>query len=268
MLAASQTERADTEPQVALPVTGGVERELLRIPAAGVWLEGELESPPGARALCVLVHGSGSSRHSQRNRFLARVLRDAGFATLRLDLLSAEESGHVLAYTGRSEVARLAGRLVAVVDWVRQAPRFAGLPTGLLGGSTGAAVALEAAAERPWDVWAIVSRGGRPDLATEALARVRAPTLLVVGGRDAGVLSLNQDAMARLTCPRRLSIVRNAGHLFEEPGALEEVASLAVGWFTDHMPAEPAPHGPRAGAAGTGTARPDGGPAGSAASPT
>lgn len=241
MLAAAQVERADTEPQVALPVATGVERELLRIPAAGAWLEGELEAPEGARALVILLHGSGSSRHSQRNRFLARTLRDAGFATLRLDLQSQEEAGQALVHAGPLEASRLGARLVAVIDWVRQAPRFAGLPTGLLGGSTGAAVALEAAAERPWDVWAIVSRGGRPDLAAAGLGRVRAPTLLIVGGRDAAVLSLNQDAMARLTCPRRISIVRNAGHLFEEPGALEEVASLAVAWFTEHMPREPTP---------------------------
>jgi putative phosphoribosyl transferase len=245
MLAAAQLERADTEPQVALPVATGVERELLRIPAAGVWLEGELESPRGAGGLVILAHGSGSSRQSTRNRFLARALRDGGFATLRLDLLSEEESARALADldgpADAPDIPALASRLAAVIDWVRQAPRFAGLPTGLLGGSSGAAVALMAAAERPWDVWAVVSRGGRPDLAQGALAAVRSPTLFIVGGRDASVLSLNQDAMGRLTAPRRLSIVRNASHLFEEPGALEEVADLAVAWFAEHMPRDAPP---------------------------
>jgi putative phosphoribosyl transferase len=245
MLSAAQIERADTEPQVALPVGTGVERELLRIPSAGVWLEGELESPRGASALVILAHGSGSSRHSARNRFLARALRDGGFATLRLDLLTERETSKAVAgLNGRAsepELGALAGRLTGVVDWVRQAPRFAGLPTGLLGGSTGAAVALMTAAARPWDVWAVVSRGGRPDLAREVLAEVRAPTLFIVGGRDAVVMSLNQDAMAMLSSQRRLSIVRSAGHLFEEPGALEEVADLAVAWFTEHMPRDAAP---------------------------
>lgn len=245
MLTAAQLERADTEPQVALPIAIGVAREVLRIPSAGAWLEGELEAPLGASALVVLAHGSGSSRHSTRNRFLARALRDAGFATLRLDLLTGEESARALAKADgpavEPEIPALAARLAAVVDWVRQAPRFAGMPTGLLGGSSGAAVALMAAAERPWDVWAVVSRGGRPDLVKEILGAVRAPTLFIVGGKDAGVLSLNQDAMAQLSAPRRLSIVRNAGHLFEEPGALEEVADLAVAWFAEHMPREAAP---------------------------
>jgi putative phosphoribosyl transferase len=200
----------------------------MRIPAAGVSLEADLTA--GERGLVVFAHGSGSSRRSPRNRQVAAALNAAGFGTLLFDLLTPEEEREdALTARLRFDIPLLAERLSAVVEWARTRP------VGLFGASTGAAAALVTAAARPEDVAAVVSRGGRPDLAGEALAVVRAPTLLIVGGRDLEVLSLNERAAARMTAEKAIVVVPGAGHLFAEPGALEEVARLAGDWFARHM---------------------------------
>ena len=200
----------------------------MRIPAAGVSLEGDLTE--GERGLVVFAHGSGSSRHSPRNRQVAAALAERGFGTLLFDLLTPEEEVEdVRTARLRFDVPLLAERLSAVADWVRARP------VGLFGASTGASAALVTAAQRPGEVAAVVSRGGRPDLAGEALAVVRAPTLLIVGGRDLEVLSLNERAAARMSAEKAIVVVPGAGHLFAEPGALEEVARLAENWFARHM---------------------------------
>jgi pimeloyl-ACP methyl ester carboxylesterase len=179
----------------------------------------------------VFVHGSGSSRHSPRNRFVARTLREAGFATLLFDLLTRDED---TVTSARFDIPRLATRLDEVLDWVARQPGLGGLPLGLFGASTGSAAALVAAAERN-DVRAVVSRGGRPDLAGSAALRdVRAPTLLVVGGADVEVLALNRDALEHLGGTARLVVVPGAGHLFEERGTLAEAARHATAWFEQH----------------------------------
>ena len=205
----------------------------VRIPTEGVMLEGTLAAVENARGVVLFAHGSGSSRFSPRNRFVAGVLHDHGFATLLLDLLTRDEE-RVDAYTAhlRFDVFMLARRLVAAVDWLTQAPGTAGLPIGCFGASTGAASALITAAERSAEVTSVVSRGGRPDLAGSALARVRAPTLLLVGGADVEVIELNRRAMAQMRAEVRLEIVPGATHLFEEPGTLEIVAAPAAEWFT------------------------------------
>ncbi len=184
--------------------------------------------PPAPVGLVIFAHGSGSSRFSPRNGFVARELRAAGFATLLFDLLTAEES---LDRARVFDIALLAERLLEAMDWARRRPELASLPIGLFGASTGAAAALVAAAEEPEVVRAVVSRGGRPDLAGPALPKVRAPTLLVVGGHDTVVLELNRLAQRRMTAPVELAVVPGAGHLFEEPGALERVVELARDWF-------------------------------------
>jgi putative phosphoribosyl transferase len=214
----------------------------VRITVGSVTLEGDLDIPEGARAVVLFAHGSGSSRHSPRNRFVAQVLRQAGLATLLLDLLTGDEevvdmeTGHL-----RFDIDLLAGRLVGATDWLAQAPETAGFPVGYFGASTGAAAALVAAAERPERVGAVVSRGGRPDLAGEALPKVRAPTLLIVGGFDGPVIGLNRRALERLgSREKQLVIVPGATHLFPEPGALEAVARLAAAWFTRHLLVQPA----------------------------
>jgi putative phosphoribosyl transferase len=200
----------------------------VRIPAAGVSLEADLTD--GERGLVVFAHGSGSSRRSPRNRQVAAALNTAGFGTLLFDLLTPdEELEDTRTARLRFDIPLLARRLSAVVGWA------ATRPVGLFGASTGAAAALVTAAERPDDVAAVVSRGGRPDLAGEALAVVRAPTLLIVGGRDLEVLSLNERAAARVPAEKAIVVVPDAGHLFAEPGALEEVARLAENWFARHM---------------------------------
>jgi dienelactone hydrolase len=197
---------------------------------------GDLEAPSSASGIVVFAHGSGSSRHSQRNRQVASVLRGAGLGTLLLDLLTdAEESVDVRTHHLRFDIDLLAGRVAAAVDWLRAETTTAQQPIGLFGASTGAAAALVAAAERPRTIRAIVSRGGRPDLAGDALARVRAPTLLIVGGADDDVLTMNEDARAAMTADVRLEVVPGATHLFEEPGALEQVAELAAGHLADHV---------------------------------
>jgi dienelactone hydrolase len=201
-----------------------------------VALGGGLGLPPGVHGLVLFAHGSGSSRFSPRNRAVARALRGAGLGTLLFDLLSVQEETRD-ARTGelRFDIPFLARRLVEVTEWARRQPELAPLRFGYFGSSTGAAAALVAAALRPDLIHAVVSRGGRPDLAGPALAHVRAPTRLLVGGWDSGVLELNEDALARLECPKDLRVIPGATHLFEEPGALEEVARLAAEWFVLHL---------------------------------
>ncbi|HEY3079810.1 MAG TPA: dienelactone hydrolase family protein [Chloroflexota bacterium] len=204
--------------------------------AGGVRLEGDLALPEAPRGVVLFAHGSGSSRHSPRNRFVAEVLQTAGLATLLLDLLTRdEESVDLRTAHLRFDIGLLAERLVAATDWLGAQEATRALRTGYFGASTGGGAALVAAAERPQVVGAVVSRGGRPDLAGEALSRVRAPTLLIVGGRDHPVIRMNEEAFAELRCEKRLEIVPGATHLFEEPGALEEVASLARTWFEMHL---------------------------------
>jgi putative phosphoribosyl transferase len=207
------------------------------IPCEAGLLEGFLAIPPAPHGLVIFAHGSGSGRHSPRNQHVARVLQHAGLATLLLDLLTLdEEQENALTGHLRFDIGLLARRLVAVTRWASGAPLTRGLPVGYFGASTGAGAALEAAAQVPELVRAIVSRGGRPDLAGERnLARVRAPTLLIVGGRDEEVLELNRQALALLGADRRLVVVPRATHLFEEPGALDTVARLAAGWFAQYL---------------------------------
>ena len=213
-----------------------MDERVAQIPAGSETLEGNLSIPDRARAVILFAHGSGSSRHSPRNRFVARVLNDAGLATLLTDLLTAdeEEVDEVTRHL-RFDITLLAQRLVAITDWLAVQPEAQEMRIGYFGASTGAAAALVAAAERPAVVGAIVSRGGRPDLAGPALPRVRAPTLLIVGGNDFPVLELNREALRELRAEAELSIVPGATHLFEEPGALEEVARLSAQWFTRHL---------------------------------
>jgi putative phosphoribosyl transferase len=210
--------------------------ELVRIQAGAVTLEGDLQVPDQATGLVLFAHGSGSSRHSPRNRFVAHELQSAGLATLLLDLLTPEEEA-VDQHTGhlRFDIGLLAERLAAATQWAAVDAATRSLAIGYFGASTGAAAALVAAAIEPNQIRAVVSRGGRPDLAGEALPLVRAPTLLIVGGRDLTVLELNRAAMARMRTETRLEIVPGATHLFEEPGALEVVARLARDWFLQHL---------------------------------
>jgi dienelactone hydrolase len=213
------------------------EREsAVEIPADGVLLEGDLTVPADAHGIVVFAHGSGSGRFSPRNRAVANVLVQAGLATLLMDLLTPQEEAVDLRTRHlRFDVALLGRRVIATIDWLGADPAVGQLPVGCFGASTGAAAALIAAAERPQRVGAVVSRGGRPDLAGEALARVTAPTLLIVGGNDLDVLRLNQHALRMLAGEARLEIVPGATHLFEEPGALERVAVLARDWFLRHL---------------------------------
>jgi putative phosphoribosyl transferase len=216
-------------------VSEAVEREV-RLRAGTAELVGDLVVPAGAAGVVLFAHGSGSSRHSPRNRLVAGALRRVGLATLLLDLLTlAEEERDRVTAELRFDVVLLAERLIAATDLLLAEPATASLPVGLFGASTGAGAALITAAERPETVAAVVSRGGRPDLAGDHLGRVRAPTLLIVGGRDQLVLELNRQALARLAAPSRLEVVPGATHLFEEPGALEQVARLAAAWFTEHL---------------------------------
>jgi putative phosphoribosyl transferase len=209
------------------------EERSVRIPAGRDVLDGDLVIPDGAQGIVVFAHGSGSGRHSSRNRFVAGELQRGTLGTLLMDLLTpAEERTDVVTAEYRFDIPLLGRRLVAAVDWLAHEASTAPLAVGLFGASTGAAAALIAAAERPDRVGAVVSRGGRPDLAGDALPRVAAPTRLIVGGDDEPVIELNEEAFARLTCVKRLDIVPGATHLFEEPGTLEEVARLAREWFT------------------------------------
>jgi dienelactone hydrolase len=205
-------------------------------------LEGNLTLPEGARGIVLFAHGSGSSRFSPRNYYVAQQLNREKLATLLVDLLSPEEEAVDLRTARlRFNIGLLAERLVGVTDWLVRQPDTRPLRIGYFGASTGAAAALVAAAERPQIVRAIVSRGGRPDLAGPALARVEAPTLLIVGGDDTPVIELNRAALAQLRCEKRLVIVPGATHLFEEPGALEEVARLARQWSERHLAREETP---------------------------
>jgi dienelactone hydrolase len=216
-----------------------VEERVFGVSAGPVELEGNLVVPEGARGIVLFAHGSGSSRHSPRNRYVARVLREAGLATLLIDLLTPDEEEVDLRTAHlRFDIGLLAERLVGATDWLKENPAMRSLRIGYFGASTGAGAALVAAAERPRDVGAIVSRGGRPDLAGEALSRVLAPTLLIVGGDDVPVIGMNERAMARMSAEKRLEIVPGATHLFEEPGALEAIARLATRWFVRHLAPE------------------------------
>ncbi len=219
-----------------------MDRHEVTIDQPGLQLAGDLSLPPQPAGLVLFAHGSGSSRFSSRNRAVARYLNDVGLATLLLDLLTADEE-IIDARTAelRFDIPLLAGRLTGTVDWTDRQPALAALPLGLFGASTGAAAALITAAERPQRVAAVVSRGGRPDLALPVLDRVRAPTLLIVGSHDREVLALNRQALAALTGPKALDIVPGATHLFEEPGALGQVARLAGDWFLRHLQPAAAP---------------------------
>jgi len=220
------------------PTTKAIEARSVQVPIERARLEGNLAIPQQACGIVLFAHGSGSSRHSPRNRFVAEKLREWGLATLLIDLLTLEEEAvDVRTARLRFDIDLLADRLAEASDWLAEEPDTRHLPLGYFGASTGGGAALVAAAKRPETVGAVVSRGGRPDLAGPALSKVRAPTLLIVGGNDELVIELNQIALAQLPCLARLEIVPGATHLFEEPGTLDPVASLAGQWFKDHLSA-------------------------------
>src|SRR6185436_18378778 len=222
--------------EAAMSLNEAEQATAVRIQAGRAWLDGDLLLPAASRGVVLFAHGSGSSRHSSRNRYVAGELRRVGMGTLLMDLLTAEEeeadarTGHL-----RFDIGLLARRLLAATGWLRAEADTARLPVGYFGASTGGGAALVAAAEEPEGVRAVVSRGGRPDLAGDALPRVQAPTLLIVGGRDEPVIAMNENALARLRCEKRLEIVPGATHLFEEPGTLEHVASRAADWLGRHL---------------------------------
>jgi dienelactone hydrolase len=212
------------------------DERIVVVPAGDATLEGALVVPADARGIVLFAHGSGSSRHSPRNVYVAEELQVGGLGTLLLDLLtSSEEAVDLATRELRFDIGLLAERLVAAIEWLSSQDATRDLPIGLFGASTGAAGALVAAARLPDRVGAVVSRGGRPDLAGADLPSVRAPTLLIVGGNDPIVIDLNRRAMERMTAPLQLEIVPRATHLFEEPGTLEEVARLARDWFVRHL---------------------------------
>lgn len=219
-------------PRRPLPTPSSPAPRPVRIPADSVTLDGLLGIPPDARGIVLFAHGSGSSRFSPRNTFVAEALQRAGLATLLMDLLTEEEDR---VYEARFDIELLTRRLVAASRWTGETASTRRLSIGYFGASTGAASALNAAAELGRSVHAVVSRGGRPDLADAALPRVQAPTLLIVGGLDEEVLQLNRQAFARLTAHKELAVVPGATHLFEEPGTLERVAELAAGWFGRYL---------------------------------
>jgi putative phosphoribosyl transferase len=221
--------------------TAAASERIVEIGAGPVALTGDLTTPPRPAGVVVFAHGSGSGRGSPRNRAVAGELQNAGLATLLIDLLTVNEEIEDRE-TGRwrFDVVLLGERVVAAIDWLASSDALGRLPVGCFGASTGAAAALLAAAERPDRVAAVVSRGGRPDLAGDTLSRVIAPTLLIVGGDDEQVIELNRQAAVRLPDEPRLEIVPGAGHLFEEPGALERVAELTRDWLTHHLPAREA----------------------------
>ncbi|HEY3053194.1 MAG TPA: dienelactone hydrolase family protein [Thermoanaerobaculia bacterium] len=221
-----------------MPITAQREEGLVHVEAGGVELEGNLIIPRGAKGIVLFAHGSGSSRFSSRNRYVAEALREGGLGTLLIDLLTRREeaiderTAHL-----RFDIGMLADRLVATTEWLWDREH---LPIGLFGASTGGGAALVAAARAPDHIGAVVSRGGRPDLAGPALPHVKAPTLLIVGGDDVPVIAMNRAAYDQLKSKRRLEIVPGASHLFEEPGTLEIVARLARDWFTEHLGARSA----------------------------
>jgi pimeloyl-ACP methyl ester carboxylesterase len=211
-------------------------QETVRIPMDSIILEGDLEIPEGAEGLVIFAHGSGSSRHSIRNKTVAKMLRQNKMATLLFDLLTPEEEeiDNVTAHL-RFDIDLLSERLIGTTDWVLQNPATKNLNIGYFGASTGAAAALIAASKRPDKIAAVVSRGGRPDLADQALSGVEAPTLLIVGGKDYQVIDMNREALKMLNCKKELQIIPGATHLFEEEGALEEVAKIAGNWFVEYL---------------------------------
>ena len=208
----------------------------VRVPIADQWLPGDIGIPDEPHGIVLFAHGSGSSRHSPRNQYVARALERRGLATLLIDLLTQEEEA-IDDRTGqyRFDIGMLAGRLATIVDWLGRRKETSLLPIGLFGASTGGGAALMAAAARPREIATVVSRGGRPDLAGPSLARVTAPTLLIVGGLDTPVIQMNRDAMRQMRTEVALEIVPGATHLFEEPGALERVAELAGNWFSRYL---------------------------------
>ncbi|MBI2328939.1 MAG: dienelactone hydrolase family protein [Chloroflexi bacterium] len=215
------------------------EEGYVQITAGEVFLHGNLLIPGQAKGLVAFAHGSGSSRHSPRNQYVAKALRDAGLATLLFDLLTLdEEAEDLISGKQRFDINLLARRLVGATDWLQSNEAARRLRLGYFGASTGAAAALVAAAERADVVGAVVSRGGRPDLAAPVLDRVKAPTLLIVGGNDFPVIDMNREALARIRVEKRLAIIPGATHLFEEPGTLEQVAKLAGEWFIKHLTTE------------------------------
>lgn len=207
-------------------------RKSVHIPVNSVLLEGDLDIPEGAQAVVIFAHGSGSSRLSSRNRFVARVLNDVGIGTLLFDLLTREED---TVYENRFDIDLLTDRLKEVTRWLKAQPETSDRRIGFFGASTGAAAALRAAADLGAEIRAVVSRGGRPDMAEKALGQVQAPTLLIVGGYDDVVIELNEQAYRLIKAEKELKIVPGATHLFEEPGALEEVARAAAEWFKRHL---------------------------------
>lgn len=207
-------------------------KKLIQIREDSLVLEGMLQIPKKAKGVVLFAHGSGSSRFSPRNNFVARVLHKAGIATLLIDLLTKKEDE---AYDTRFDIDLLTKRLITVIHWLRKQPETRDLLLGLFGASTGVAAALRVAARLGLEVRAVVSRGGRPDLATEFLNQVRSPTLFIVGGNDFGVVELNEDAYNKAKCVKKLEIIKGATHLFEEKGALEEVAELAKKWFLKYL---------------------------------
>ncbi|MBI2850409.1 MAG: dienelactone hydrolase family protein [Chloroflexi bacterium] len=212
------------------------EEGYVRLSTDGVFLHGNLIIPEPAKGLVVFAHGSGSGRHSPRNQYVARILRDAGLGTLLFDLLTLEEEAEdLISGRQRFDIKMLARRLVGVTDILQSNEKTRRLRLGYFGASTGAAAALVAAAERPEAVGAVVSRGGRPDLAAPVLDRVKAPTLLIVGGEDYPVIEMNRSALAKLKTEKQLVIVPGATHLFEEPGTLEQAARYAGDWFLKHL---------------------------------
>jgi putative phosphoribosyl transferase len=221
-----------TESRQTMGLRSGLS-ELVTVPSGEVRLEGMLELPEKPQGIVLFAHGSGSSRLSPRNNFVARELRAAGLGTLLIDLLTREEDQ---TYETRFDISLLTGRLADVAQWLKKYPATKSFALGLFGASTGAAAALRVAADFPRDVAAVVSRGGRPDLTgDDKLAQVTAPTLLIVGGHDFGVIELNEETYRKLKCEKELSIVPGATHLFEELGTLEKVAALAAQWFTRHL---------------------------------
>mgnify|MGYP006280661047 CR=1 FL=1 len=211
-------------------------QETVRIQMDSIILEGDLEVPEGAEGLVIFAHGSGSSRHSIRNKTVAKTLRQNKMATLLFDLLTPEEEeiDNVTAHL-RFDIDLLSERLIGTTDWVLQNPATKNLNIGYFGASTGAAAALSAASKRSDKIGAVVSRGGRPDLAEQALPSVKAPTLLIVGGKDYQVIDMNREALKMLNCKKELQIIPGATHLFEEQGALEEVAKIAGNWFLEYL---------------------------------
>jgi len=215
-----------------------ITEEAVKIPPVG--LSGDLVIPPEATGLVLFAHGSGSTRHSRRNRYVAGVLQQGGLGTLLLDLLTeAEEEVDLQTRHLRFDIGLLAGRLEEATEWLQRESATRSLPVGYFGASTGGGAALVAAAEKPAAIGAVVSRGGRPDLAGPALRRLQAPSLLIVGSEDYEVIELNREAMAEMRCEKELSIVPGATHLFEEPGALEQVSKLALTWFSRHLGGPP-----------------------------